>query len=382
MKDVKIYAKTVEPEALAQIDRMAEAPIGKGSKIRIMPDCHAGAGCTIGTTMTITDKVCPNLVGVDIACGVMLVRTNISFEDRLEELDRVIRAVVPCGRQVHDPTVAEPFSPLRLLKCWYALRNETRELAALSLGTLGGGNHFIEAYKGGMLCVHTGSRNIGHAVATYYQTLAAKAAKKRGFPDLSEIEPKDREAAISAWKSQKPPEDDLAYLEGEDMMNYLKDCFILNAFARTNRRTILKNIVGAMGGEIEAAIDTIHNYIDTESCILRKGAVSAEAGERLVIPLNMRDGVLLCEGKGNPDWNWSAPHGAGRLYSRRKAKDTFTVDQYAEAMAGIFTTCIGEDTLDEAPFAYKDMAEIMDCITPTVTVKERLEPIYNFKAGE
>lgn len=380
MKDLKIYAKTIEPEALVQIERMAEAPIGQGSKIRIMPDCHAGAGCTIGTTMTITDKVCPNLVGVDIACGVSLARTNIRFEDRLEELDQVIRAVVPSGRQVH--AAAEPFELLEHMNCWGALREDTRALALLSLGTLGGGNHFIEAYKDGALCVHTGSRNIGLSVAKHYQSLAVQKTKKRGAPDLSKIEPKDREAAIRAWKAQPAPADDLAYLEGEDMERYLHDCAILNMFAAANRRAILENIVRAMGGKIKKQHDTVHNYIDTESRILRKGSVSARLGESLVIPLNMRDGVLICQGKGNPDWNFSAPHGAGRLYSRRAAKATFTVEQYADAMAGIFTTCVGEDTLDEAPFAYKDMQEIMGCITPTVEILERLEPIYNFKAGE
>lgn len=383
MNDLKIFAKTVEPEALAQIERMAASPIGQGSKIRIMPDCHAGAGCTIGTTMTITDKVCPNLVGVDIACGVMLARTNLDFAERLDELDQVIRRVIPCGRQVHDPATAEPYKPLKYLNCWYDLREETRALASLSLGTLGGGNHFIEAYKGGLLCVHTGSRNIGLSVAKHYQNIAAKKAKMREIPDLTKIAPRDREAAMAEWKAARQAFDtDLAYLEGEDMENYLCDCYILNKFARANRRTILERIVHAMGGEIEACTDTIHNYIDTESRILRKGSVSAKEGEYLVIPLNMRDGVLLCRGKGNPDWNFSAPHGAGRLYSRRKAKDTFTVEQYAEAMAGIYTTCVNEATLDEAPFAYKDMAEIMECITPTVGVVERLEPIYNFKAGE
>lgn len=383
MKDVKIFAKTIGPEALEQIERMTASPIGQGSKIRIMPDCHAGAGCTIGTTMTITDKVCPNLVGVDIACGVMLARTNLDFEGRLEELDQVIRKVVPCGRQVHDPAAAIPYALLRYMECWGDLREETRVLADLSLGTLGGGNHFIEAYKGGLLCVHTGSRNIGLSVAKHYQAIAAKKLKTRERPDLSKIEPRDREAALAEWKAAMRAFDtDLAYLEGEDMENYLRDCCILNQFATANRHTILKNIVHAMGGEIEAGTDTIHNYIDTESRILRKGSVSAKEGERLVIPLNMRDGVLLCRGKGNPEWNYSAPHGAGRLYSRRKAKDIFTVEQYAEAMAGVFTTCIGEDTLDEAPFAYKDMAEIMECITPTVDILERLEPLYNFKAGE
>lgn len=382
IKDLKIFAKTIEPEALAQVKRMAAAPIGQGSKIRIMPDCHAGAGCTIGTTMTITDKVCPNLVGVDIACGVTLVKTDINFENRLEELDQVIRQHVPCGWHVHTPEKAVPYQLLEALRCWNELGDDTKHLAFCSLGTLGGGNHFIEAYKGGVLCVHTGSRNIGLRVAKYYQDIAVKKAKEKDRPDLSKIEPKDREAALKAWKANRGDLDDLAYLEGKDLENYLHDCGILNAFAAANRSTILENIVRAMGGVVGLGISTTHNYIDTNSRILRKGAVSAKAGEILVIPLNMRDGVLICCGKGNPDWNCSAPHGAGRLYSRRAAKRTFTVEEYAAAMEGVYTTCVGLDTLDEAPFAYKNMQEIMECIEPTVEILERLVPIYNFKAGE
>lgn len=378
--DLKIFAKTIEPEALAQVERMAAAPIGQGSKIRIMPDCHAGIGCTIGTTMTITDKVCPNLVGVDIACGVMLAYTDIDFVDRLEELDRVIRQAVPCGRNVHDQPV--PLEHLEKMHCWDKLGENAQDLARRSLGTLGGGNHFIEAYKGGVLCVHTGSRNIGLRVAKYYQDLATKKAKDKDRPDLSKIEPKDREAALKAWKASRGDLDDLAYLEGEDLAHYLHDCEVLTAFATANRFTILATIVLAMGGKITETVKTTHNYIDTKAGILRKGAVSAEAGQLLAVPLNMRDGVLICRGKGNPDWNNSAPHGAGRLYSRKAAKRAFTVEEYEAAMDGVYTTCVGLDTLDEAPFAYKDMREIMECVEPTVEILERLVPIYNFKAGE
>lgn len=378
--DLKIFAKTVEPEALEQIERMAGAAVGQGAKIRIMPDCHAGAGCTIGTTMTITDKVCPNLVGVDIACGVMTAYTDISFENRLGELDQVIRQNIPCGRNVHAQP--EPIPCLTNMHCWGELGEKTQALAFHSWGTLGGGNHFIEAYKDGVLCVHTGSRNIGLRVATYYQRLATTKAKKRGTPDLDAIEPKERQAAMAAWKASQKDADDLAYLEGEDLENYLHDCDILNAFAAANRRRIIGRIVAAMGGRIKNEFDTIHNYVDPSSRILRKGAVSAEAGKLLTIPLNMRDGVLVCRGKGNPDWNHSAPHGAGRLYSRRAAKKLFTVEEYAKTMEGIYTTCISHGTLDEAPFAYKDMREIMELIEPTVEILERLEPVYNFKAEE
>lgn len=387
MADLKIFAQTVEPQALAQIQQMADAPVSEGSKIRIMPDCHAGAGCTIGTTMTIKDRVCPNLVGVDIACGVMLARTNIDFSSRLKELDEAVHSRVPAGRNVWpfqiDVEVMQGFR-LNQLRCWDALSDETCSLAYKSLGTLGGGNHFIEAYLDGYICVHTGSRNIGWHVAKYYQDLAVKRSKKRGAPDLTQIEPQQREAALQVWKAKVKAAgpDELAYLEGEDLEDYLHDCEILNNFAHNNRDTIIYNIVEAMGGEIYGFVDTVHNYIDTRTRILRKGAVSAEAGEQLVIPLNMRDGVLLCTGKGNPDWNYSAPHGAGRLYSRSEAKRRFSLTQYRQAMAGVYTTCVGLDTMDEAPFAYKDMHEIMDCIRPTVKIESRLIPIYNFKAGE
>lgn len=285
MADLKIFARTIEPEAMAQIEQMAAAPVAEGSKIRIMPDCHAGKGCTIGTTMTIHDRVCPNLVGVDIACGVMLAYTNITFEERLEELDAAIRKRVPCGRAVH-PHGYHAFLELEKMYCWDALRQDTKELAMRSTGTLGGGNHFIEAYAGGALCVHTGSRNIGLSVANYYQDIAAHKSKQRGRPDLSQIEPQQREAKLKEWKTalKAAGPDDLAYLEGEDLEHYLHDCAIINAFARTNRETIIHNILDEMGGFLFECHDTIHNYIDTAAGVLRKGAVSAKAGEKLTIP--------------------------------------------------------------------------------------------------
>lgn len=383
MNDVKIFAKTIEPEALAQIEQMAASPVAEDSKIRIMPDCHAGKGCTIGTTMTVHDRVCPNLVGVDIACGVMLAYTNIAFEERLEELDAAILKRVPYGRAVH--THRYPSYPiLENMYCWDALRQDTKELSMRSTGTLGGGNHFIEAYAGGALCVHAGSRNIGLSVAHYYQDIAVRKSRQRGRPDLSQIEPQQRESKLKEWKTalQEAGPDELAYLDGEDLERYLHDCAILNVFARTNRKTIIYNILDELDGFLLECHDTIHNYIDTTAGVLRKGAVSAKAGEKLTIPLNMRDGILVCIGKGNEDWNCSAPHGAGRLYSRKQARHKFSLEQYETSMDGIYTTCVNFDTIDEAPFAYKDMEEIISCIQPTVTVKERLVPIYNFKGGK
>jgi RNA-splicing ligase RtcB len=380
--EVKIYAKTIEQEAISQIIQMANSPLGENAHIRIMPDCHAGAGCVIGTTMKITDKVCPNLVGVDIGCGVDLIQVDFQFDGRLEELDEVIRKKIPFGKSVHDFYQDWDFSDLR---CWNKLDEETQDTAYCSLGTLGGGNHFIEAYEGGWLAVHSGSRNIGYKVAKYYQDLAKKRlcdySHHQLIEELKTIEPKEREQWLADHRVSIDAE--LAYLTGQDMEDYLHDVRELQAFANHNRYAMLYRITHTMesNSAVTAHINSIHNYIDTENMILRKGAISAKFGEMLVIPLNMRDGLLLCRGKGNGDWNQSAPHGAGRLYSRSKAKENFTVEEYKEAMVGIYSSCINESTLDEAPFVYKDFEEIMECITPTVEILDRLLPIYNFKAN-
>lgn len=380
--EVKVFAKTIEEEAVSQIIQMANSPVGENAHIRIMPDAHAGAGCTIGTTMKITDKVCPNLVGVDIGCGVLLVNTNIHFEDRLNELDEVIRKWVPSGFSVHEyESVSEDFVGLKDMYCWDSLSKDAKHRVLCSIGTLGGGNHYIEAYKNGWISVHSGSRNLGVQVCKYYQNMAEREMKKfKVTPEELELIPKqDREAYIKSKSAQKVPKE-LAYLSGDLMEMYLHDMKIAQKYAEINRRTIISVIVRAMNGSQMGKIESVHNYIDMDSMTLRKGAISAQDGEYCVIPMNMRDGVLVCRGKGNEDWNCSAPHGAGRLYSRSKAKELFTVAQYKESMEGIYTTCVSQDTLDEAPFVYKDMEEIMECISPTVEIVERLTPIYNFKA--
>lgn len=379
--DIEIYAKTVEQEAISQIIEMANSPLGKNAHIRIMPDCHAGAGCVIGTTMKITDKVCPNLVGVDIGCGVDLVKTDIDFTIRLNELDEVIRKYIPFGMETHTTEKGWNFEELY---CWEHLNKETKERAKTALGTLGGGNHFIEAYKDGWLSVHSGSRNIGYKVAKYYQNLSEKRVKEYNHSILKEkiktIDPTMREKWLKENKISINK--DLCYLTDKDMANYLHDVAIMQKFANDNRFTMLTAITTAMGGKITEHINSIHNYIDVRNMILRKGAISAQKGQLLVIPLNMRDGLLLCKGKGNPEWNYSAPHGAGRLYSRSKAKETFTVEEYKKSMAGIYSTCINSSTIDEAPFAYKDYKEIMECVEPTVEILDRLIPIFNFKASD
>lgn len=379
---VEIYAETIEQEAISQILRMANSPLGENAHIRIMPDCHAGAGCTIGTTMLVQDKVCPNLVGVDIGCGVTLVRTTINFSANYAKLDAIIREHIPYGmngtKDVHDWNFAD-------MHCWSYLTKEAQDRAYHSLGTLGGGNHFIEAYNDGWLAVHSGSRNIGYKVAEYYQDLAYKRMKDdrenlRRIA-LQDVEPKLREQ----WLKDNivKLDRDLAYLTGQDRQDYLDDLHIMQMFAADNRNSIVNMIVEKMGGRILEKIESVHNYIDFNHStpILRKGAISANYGERLVIPLNMRDGILICRGKGNAEWNYSAPHGAGRLYSRGEAKRRFTVEEYSKSMEGIYTTCVNEYTLDEAPFVYKDWFEIAYCIEPTVEIIDRLLPIYNFKAN-
>ena len=384
--EIKIYAKTLEDEALTQIIKMANSPLGEGAHIRIMPDAHAGKGCTIGTTMRITDKVCPNIVGVDIGCGMDLVSTNINFEDRLGELDKVIRKYVPYGQKVHDSFQLDEFY-FANLKCWNKLSDAARKNALSALGSLGGGNHYIEAYENGALCVHSGSRNLGLQVANYYQKLAEKkfSQKTEIIGDILETIPKaEREAFRQSYAAKLKETDatvpkELLWLEGKEMEDYLHDMRFATKFANDNRIMMLTTIVTKIGGKIISSVTSTHNYID-EKNILRKGATNAEKGTRLLIPLNMRDGVLVCIGKGNEDWNNSAPHGAGRLYSRSKAKEIFTIEEYQKSMAGIYTTCINQSTIDEAPFVYKDSNEIMELIEPTAEIIDHLIPIYNFKS--
>lgn len=378
-----VYAETIEQEAISQVIAMANSPVGENAHIRIMPDAHAGKGCVIGTTMKVTDKVCPNLVGVDIGCGVDLVRTDIDFGSRLEELDKVIRENIPYGMEVRQGEAYPTYRSLKDLRCWDKLSKDVQERAERTLGTLGGGNHFIEAYKDGWLSVHSGSRNIGKEVATYYQKLAEKRISEQNYKVLHEemlkVEPAKREEWLKEHKVSVATE--LSYLTGQDMQDYLHDVSIMQEFANQNRFTMLFIITQVMKGRMLNHIQSIHNYIDLDAMTLRKGAISAKEDETLVIPLNMRDGILICKGKGNEEWNCSAPHGAGRLYSRSKAKELFSVDDFKETMEGIFSTCIGTSTIDESPFAYKDYEEIMRVIEPTVEIKERLIPIFNFKAN-
>ncbi len=385
----RIFTDNIEPEALSQILNLLNQEFVSGSKIRIMPDTHAGAGCTIGTTMTVTDRVVPNLVGVDIGCGM----ETVMLEERrveLQKLDRVIHERVPAGfatREKPHPLLGEvDLSPLR------AIKQVNRNRAELSLGTLGGGNHFIELDRDDdgklYLVVHSGSRNLGKQVAEHYQEAAARDLSKKARDTsklVADLKAQGREtdiqAALKKFSAHKIDKN-LAYLEDGLLEDYLHDMAIVQRYAALNRQAIVQEIVKAMGWKVGEQFTTVHNYIDLDGRVLRKGAISARKGERVLIPINMRDGSLLCVGKGNADWNCSAPHGAGRLMSRSAAKQSITLSQFQKSMEGIYSTTVGRNTIDESPFAYKPVEEILRNIGETVEVIQTIKPLYNFKAAE
>lgn len=389
------YAKVVEDEAIEQIRRMCDYAMTEGAKIRIMPDVHAGKGCTIGTTMTITDKAVPNVVGVDIGCGmytVCLGKEEIDFA-KVDEAAHFI----PSGMNVWEGRM-EHFD-LTGLACYRELRDAKR--LERSLGTLGGGNHFIEIDRSAdgtnYLVIHSGSRNLGKQVAEHYQKLAIDL--NRGYGEYF----KKRDEIIRTYKEQgrkneiqealkqlhkevyegplSMPED-LCYLEGKYLEDYLHDVEICQEFARRSREKMAEILIERAGLTAGESFHTIHNYIDTKEMILRKGAIAAHKGEKVLIPINMRDGSVLAVGKGNPEWNYSAPHGAGRVMSRTKAKNTLSLDEYKETMKGVYTTSINEHTLDEAPMAYKRLEDIIDVISASVDVIDVMKPVYNFKASD
>ena len=387
------YANVIEDAAIEQIRRMCDYAFTEGSKIRIMPDVHAGKGCTIGTTMTIHDKAVPNVVGVDIGCGMYTVRlheTEIDFA-RLDEAAHY----VPSGMNVWEGR-RESFD-LEALRCYRELKDAKR--LQRSLGTLGGGNHFIEVDRasGGTLylVIHTGSRNLGKQVAEYYQHLAVELNQgreeyfKKRNALIAEYKAAGRRKEIQAalkelhWagKPLSVPED-LCFLYGEHLDNYLHDVEICQQFARRNRELIAQILLERAGLTGADGFHTIHNYIDTDEMILRKGAIAAHKGEKVLIPINMRDGSVLAIGRGNPEWNYSAPHGAGRLMSRGAARETLSMEAYTEAMKGIYTTSVNPSTIDEAPMAYKALEDIIDVIRDSVDVVDIMKPIYNFKASD
>lgn len=392
------YATVVEEEAVAQIRRMCDYEFTEGSKIRIMPDVHAGKGCTIGTTMTVTDKAVPNIVGVDIGCGMYTVRLGTGEID-YEKLDEAAH-YIPSGMCIWEGR-QEKFD-LQELRCYRSLKN-TRWLER-SLGTLGGGNHFIEVDQARdgtkYLVIHTGSRNLGKQVAELYQQLAVdlNKGKETYFQQRDEIirtykeqgRRKEIQKALEdiSWaKREATMPEDLCYLYGKYLEDYLHDVEICQRFAGRNREKIAEILLErtGMARDIlreQEAFHTVHNYIDTKEMILRKGAIAAHAGEKVLIPVNMRDGSVLAVGKGNPDWNYSAPHGAGRLMSRTKARNTLDMEEYRNVMEGIYTTSVNEATLDEAPMAYKSLDDIIEVIKESVEIIDIMKPVYNFKASD
>lgn len=389
------YASVIDDFAKEQIRRMCDYEFTRGSKIRIMPDVHAGKGSTIGTTMTVIDKAVPNVVGVDIGCGMYTIdlgKADIDFK-KFDEAAHF----VPSGMNAWDEPLEE--FDLTSLKCYDELKKVN--WIRCSLGTLGGGNHFIEidVAKDGTkyLVIHSGSRNLGTQVAGYYQQLAIDLNKglgvfrETGKELIRTMKEQGREKEIQTelerlahdrkHKETTIPED-LCFLYGEHLENYLHDVEICQAFARRNREMMAEVLLDRTGLSAEEAFHTIHNYIDTKEMILRKGAIAAHKDEKVLIPINMRDGSVLAVGKGNPEWNYSAPHGAGRVLSRKKARIELSLEEYKASMDGIYTTSVNEDTLDEAPMAYKSLSDIIDVIAESVDVLEIMKPVYNFKAPE
>lgn len=382
-----VYTENIDETTVEQIKAILNQPHFEGSNMRIMPDTHAGKGAVIGTTMKVKDKVVPNLVGVDIGCGILCVEI-LGENLNLEKLDQVIHTKIPSGISVRE-TIHESAKDFDLSKVIAPIGIEK---TLLSLGTLGGGNHFIEVNENQgryFLTIHSGSRSLGLKVANYHQRVAIQNFR-RHHPDLLQmIEQMKREGrqreiqqAILEFRKNQSVPSELTYLEGLDMEKYLHDLEIAQKFAALNRSIIAEDIMKELNLVEVGRIDTVHNYINFDDMILRKGAISAKKGEEVIIPINMRDGSLLAVGKGNEDWNYSGPHGAGRILSRSKAKKTLNLEDFKETMKGVYTTTISEDTIDEAPFVYKPIEEIIENTKDAIEVKEIIKPIYNFKAAE
>ena len=389
----KIFTDIVDEASISQVLLLLNQEFTSDSKIRLMPDIHAGSGCTIGTTMTITDKIVPNLVGVDIGCGMETVKIKEKHIE-LQKLDKLIYEKIPSGFNIREKA-HRYFKEINLEEL-YCYKQIDSKRAEKSLGTLGGGNHFIEADKDDdgaiYLVVHSGSRHLGLEVANYYQEEGYKVLNGSANNDVNALieqlkaqgRKREIQKSIAALKNTKRTNipKQLAYVSGDLFKQYIHDMKIIQRYAELNRQAMMDEIVKGMKLHITEQFTTIHNYIDTEAMILRKGAVSSRKNEKLLIPINMRDGSLICIGKGNDDWNQSAPHGAGRLMSRSAAKESFTVSEFKKQMDGIFTTSVSRSTLDECPMAYKGMGDIVNNIGDTAEITQIIKPIYNFKAGD
>jgi RNA-splicing ligase RtcB len=395
----KVFTDSVDEKSLQQIQTLCNQEFTSGTKIRLMPDVHAGAGCTIGTTMTIKDKIVPNLVGVDIGCGMetLCIKADSAVSKNFNgaELDKIIRKNIPSGFNIRK----FPHGFVEQVD-WEKIKGHyNKKRAWLSLGTLGGGNHFIEADRddeGNLyIVVHSGSRHAGLEIANYYQELAWRQLNGNCESDCKQLieqlkaegrtqEIQEKLAELKAQVVTNIPKD-LAYLSGEFFDDYINDMKIMQHFALLNRKAMIQVICIGLHVKEEDIIEqftTIHNYIDTDNMILRKGAVSAQKGEKLLIPINMRDGSIICVGKGNEDWNCSAPHGAGRVMSRKKARENLSLEEFKAEMSGIWSSTVNLDTIDEAPMAYKSMDDILANINPTAEILKIIKPIYNYKAGD
>ncbi|QDQ06493.1 RtcB family protein [Bacillus sp. BD59S] len=386
--EAKVFTNNVDETATGQIIDLCNQEFVKDSKIRIMPDTHAGAGCTIGTTMTIQDKIVPNLVGVDIGCGMEVVVIDKKKEEiNFDYLDETIRKFVPSGFCIRDKE--HRFS--KMIDFDGVRAPFTLQRAQKSIGTLGGGNHFIELNeddKGNVyIVIHSGSRNLGKQIAEYYQNFAYEqlidvtSMKDEIIKRLTE-EGRAKEIQETLREIQKPKiRKELAYLEGQGFKDYMNDMNIAQKYAEVNRKAMIDEIVAKMDWKVTDQFTTIHNYIDIENMILRKGAISAQKDERVIIPINMRDGSIIAFGKGNPDWNYSGPHGAGRIMSRKKAKESLSLEEFQSTMTEVWTTSVVESTIDEAPMVYKPMDEIIENTKETIDIKHIIKPLYNFKAN-
>ena len=397
MKNIKIFTSNIEQEAIDQIELLIAQPAFSECNIRIMPDVHAGKGCVIGFTADLGEKVIPNIVGVDIGCGMRTVELGKMFVD-YAELDSVIRKCVPSGRSVHKGALPWAIKEEELF-CYKNLKNV--DWINQSLGTLGGGNHFVEIDEDDdgnkYLIIHTGSRNLGKQVAEIYQNIAidrilGESARREMNELIENLKSEGRfneiSDAIKSLKSKRRMQEtpkELCYLEGVDRQEYLSDMHFCQLFAKENRERISEIIIEEMGwGCVNdySYFETVHNYIERGTNMVRKGAISAKEGEKLLIPINMRDGCILGTGLGNPDWNYSAPHGAGRIMSRRKAKEIISLSAFRESMVGIYSSSVCAETIDESPMAYKPINEIIENIKDTVRVDKILKPKFNFKATQ
>lgn len=387
----KIFTDLVEDSAIDQVKTLMNQDFVNGCRVRMMPDIHSGKGCTIGTTMEIRDKICPQITGVDIGCGMHTTMMPSTIFPDFEKLDRVIHEHVPSGFNIRK----EPHHYIRNTHLDELLCRDSVDIerAKLSLGTLGGGNHFIEADRDDKgryyLVIHTGSRHLGVEVAEYYQNWAYDSLKqnhkniRNRLIDSLRAQGREREIQKELSNLTCNIPKDLAYVSGMLFDSYLHDMEIVQEYAKWNRIAITDDIRTFMGWcDIDDDFETIHNYIDTDRMILRKGAVSAKKGELLLIPMNMRDGSLLCRGKGNPDWNYSAPHGAGRIMSRMEAFKSLDIHEFESEMHGVYSTSVCEETIDESPMAYKPMESIIENIGDTVDILKVMKPVYNFKAGK